>query len=98
MKDKVLNLEETEDSHTRWRWLRWVSEKRGDGEGMGSYVSSDTLTYINLAGWVIRLVALRGPMHLPACVDMSVVYYESRKWELKIRLFFNFFMDQESES
>jgi hypothetical protein len=27
-----------------------VSEKRGDGEGEGSYTSSDTLGYINLVG------------------------------------------------
>jgi hypothetical protein len=27
-----------------------VNEKRGDGEGTGSYEPSDTLGYINLAG------------------------------------------------
>ena len=27
-----------------------VSENHGDGEGAGSYVSSDTLGYINLTG------------------------------------------------
>jgi len=31
-------------------------------------VLSDTLRCINLAGLVIGLVALRGPMHLCACV------------------------------
>ena len=30
---------------------------------------SDTLRYINLAGLAIELVALRGPMHLCACVS-----------------------------
>ncbi len=30
--------------------LTRVSEKCGDGEGPASYVSSDTLRYINLAG------------------------------------------------
>ena len=29
---------------------------------------SDTLRYVNLAGFAIGLVALRGPMHLCACV------------------------------
>ena len=48
-----------------------VSEKRGDGEGTGSQVSSDTLRYINLTGpnWVMGLVALSGPMHLSTCVS-----------------------------
>jgi len=32
-------------------------------------VLSDTLRYINLAGLAIGLVALRGPMHLCACVS-----------------------------
>jgi hypothetical protein len=32
-------------------------------------VLSDTLRYINLAGFAIGLVALRGPMHLCACVS-----------------------------
>ena len=30
---------------------------------------SNTLKYINLAGVAIGLVALRGPMHLRACVS-----------------------------
>ena len=29
---------------------------------------SDTLRYVNLAGFAIGLVTLRGPMHLCACV------------------------------
>ena len=32
-------------------------------------VLSDTLTYINLAEVALGLVALRGPMHLCACVS-----------------------------
>jgi len=35
-----------------------VNEERGDGEGSGSEVLSDTLRYINLTGLAIGLVAL----------------------------------------
>ena len=45
-----------------------VNEERGDGEGVGSEVLSDTLRYINLAGLVIGMFTFRGPMHLRAGV------------------------------
>jgi hypothetical protein len=44
-------------------------KERGDGEGAGSQSLSDTFRYINLAGLGTGLVALRGPMHLGACVS-----------------------------
>jgi hypothetical protein len=36
---------------------------------------SNTLNYINLAGVDIGLVALRGPMHLRACVEETHMFY-----------------------
>jgi len=45
-----------------------VSKERGDGEGVGSQVPSNTLRYINLAEVALRLVQLRGPMHLCVCM------------------------------
>jgi hypothetical protein len=63
MKDKYLKLQDTEASHT----LGGAGEGRSRGEE--EMVPSDTLTYINLAEVALGLVALRGPMHLCACVS-----------------------------
>jgi len=38
-------------------------------EGVHAPLLSDTLRYINLAELALGLVALRGPMHLCACVS-----------------------------
>jgi hypothetical protein len=46
-----------------------VSKEGGDGKGVDSQSLSDTFRYINLAGLVIGMVALCGPMHLCACVN-----------------------------
>lgn len=46
-----------------------MSEERGEGEGVGSQVLSNTLRYINLAEVALGLVELRGPMYLCPCVS-----------------------------
>jgi len=46
-----------------------VSRGEGSGEGVDAFLLSDTLRYINLAEGAVGLAALRGPMHLCACVS-----------------------------
>ena len=67
MKDKTLNLEETEVSNTLG----------GTGEGRVQVYDpdlSDTLRHINLAGLFQGLVPLCGPMHLCVCVSEVYVF------------------------
>ncbi len=64
-----------------------MSEERGEGEGVGSRVLSNTLRYINLAVVELGLVELRGPMHPCPCVSAECGRRSSEETD-----FFSFFL------